>query len=120
MIDTGEKTLTGGRLKRLEKQLRPHGTFMLTYGDGVSDVDIKSVLAFHRAHGKTATVTAVHPPARFGEIQVSDRRVVNFHEKPQITDGWINGGFFVFEPEIFDYLEDGDQCVLERTPLERL
>lgn len=119
LVDTGRDTLTGGRLHRLEKQLRPHGTFMLTYGDGVSDVDLTRLLAFHRAHGKLATVTAVRPPARFGTMEFDGDRVVNFKEKPQTEGGWINGGFFVFEPGVFDFL-DGDRTVLEEKPLERL
>jgi len=119
MIDTGQNTLTGGRLHRLENLLRPHGTFMLTYGDGVSSVDIRALVDFHRQHGKLATVTAVRPPARFGEIVLDENQVVDFHEKPQIGEGWINGGFFVFEPGVFDYLH-GDQIELEKEPLENL
>ena len=121
LIDTGAETLTGGRLKRLESMLRPQGTFMLTYGDGVADVDLKKLLAFHRAHGKLATVTAVHPSARFGGLELDDTKgsVQRFAEKPKNSEGWINGGFFVFEPGVFDFL-DGDKCTLERTPLERL
>jgi len=117
LIDTGLHTQTGGRLKRLEPHL--DGTFMLTYGDGVSDVNIKELMAFHRAHGKLATVTAVRPPARFGGLEFKGDRVVRFTEKPQIGEGWINGGFFVFEPEIFRYLQ-GDGSVLETEALERL
>ena len=120
MIDTGQHSLTGGRLARLKDVQRPEGTFMVTYGDGVSDVDIPSLLDFHRSHGRIATLTAVRPPARFGTMEFSGGgRVVNFKEKPQTQEGWINGGFFVFEPEIFDYL-DGDDTVLEAAPLENL
>jgi glucose-1-phosphate cytidylyltransferase len=119
MFDTGDDTLTGGRLHRLEHCLRPEGTFTLTYGDGVCDLDISALLAFHRRHGKLATVTAVRPPARFGAIVMDNDRVVDFHEKPQSSEGWINGGFFVFEPDVFDYLS-GDRTVLEGEPLERL
>ena len=119
LIDTGRDTLTGGRLHRLEPHLRPHGTFMLTYGDGVSDVDVPALLAFHRAHGKLATVTAVRPAARFGTMEFDGERVTAFKEKPQTEGGWINGGFFVFEPGVFDYLH-GDATVLEADPLERL
>lgn len=119
LVDTGKDTLTGGRLHRLEKHLRPRGAFMLTYGDGVSDVDLAKLLAFHRAHGKLATVTAVRPPARFGTMEFDGARVSNFKEKPQTEGGWINGGFFVFEPGVFDFL-DGDRTVLEEKPLERL
>ncbi len=119
MVDTGKDTLTGGRLRRLEPLLRPLGTFMLTYGDGVANVPLPQLLEFHRRHGKLATVTAVRPPARFGTMQFDGDRVVDFKEKPQTEAGWINGGFFVFEPAVFDYL-DGDQTVLEERPLERL
>lgn len=119
MIDTGHDTLTGGRLHRLAPNLKGGGTFMLTYGDGVANVDIQSLVAFHRQHGKYATVTAVRPPARFGTMVFDQDQVIEFREKPQTGEGWINGGFFVFEPEVFDYLH-GDMTILERTPLERL
>lgn len=119
LIDTGAATLTGGRLLRLRSQLQSGGTFMLTYGDGVSDIDVDKLLAFHRTHGRLATVTAVRPPARFGNLQMEDNCVSRFEEKPQTGEGWINGGFFVFEPEVFDYLED-DMTILEKAPLERL
>lgn len=119
LIDTGANTMTGGRLLRLKHQLQWGGTFMLTYGDGVSDVDLTALLAFHRAHGKLATVTAVRPSARFGGMHVADGQVRDFKEKPQSGEGLINGGFFVFEPQIFDYLGD-DTTVLEQAPLENL
>jgi glucose-1-phosphate cytidylyltransferase len=119
LIDTGSNTMTGGRLLRLKNHLQAEGTFMLTYGDGVSDVDLIKLLAFHRSHGKLATVTAVRPSARFGGMQIGDGNVLDFKEKPQSGEGWINGGFFVFEPEIFDYLA-GDTTVLEKFPLESL
>ena len=119
MIDTGLSTMTGGRLHRLEPYLRDVGSFMLTYGDGVGSVDLRALMDFHRAHGKLATVTAVRPPARFGEIVFEGDRVIEFREKPQAGGGWINGGFFVFESGVFDYLE-GDETILERDPLERL
>jgi glucose-1-phosphate cytidylyltransferase len=119
LIDTGGESMTGGRLRRLESALRPHGTFMLTYGDGVADIDIGRLLEFHRAHGKVATVTAVRPPARFGGMELDGNHVTEFKEKPQTGEGWINGGFFVFEPAVFDYLS-GDQTVLEGAPLENL
>jgi glucose-1-phosphate cytidylyltransferase len=119
VIDTGLDTLTGGRLLRLKPWLVDDGTFMLTYGDGVSDVDIPALLAFHRRHGKVATITAVRPPARFGALDIQDGQVRRFAEKPITESGWINGGFFVFEPAIFDYLE-GDLSTLEREPLEHL
>ncbi len=116
-IDTGIETLTGARIARL----RPHigeQSFMVTYGDGLGDVDLTALVAFHRAHGRLATVTAVRPPARFGALALDGTRVKEFIEKPQMSDGWINGGFFVFEPGVFDYLDD--VSALERGPLERL
>jgi len=119
LIDTGANTMTGGRLLRLKPNLQSGGTFMLTYGDGVSDVDITALLAFHRNHGRLATVTAVRPSARFGGMQLRDGNVLDFKEKPQSGEGWINGGFFVFEPAVFDYLKD-DATVLEGSPLENL
>ena len=119
LIDTGPETMTGGRLLRLRSQLESGGTFMLTYGDGVADVDIAALLAFHRSHGRIATVTAVRPPVRFGELTIKDEQVADFQEKPQAREGWINGGFFVFEPEIFDFIE-GDKTLLEREPLEKI
>lgn len=118
LVDTGVETQTGGRLKRLETFLRD-GTFMLTYGDGVSSVDIPSLLRFHHAQGKLATVTAVRPPARFGGLVLENDLAVGFTEKPQIGEGWINGGFFVFEPRVFDYL-DGDMASLEAEALPGL
>jgi glucose-1-phosphate cytidylyltransferase len=119
MIDTGDGTLTGGRLHRLEPHLRDNGTFMLTYGDGVADVNIAELYEFHKQHGRIATLTAVRPPARFGTMQFDGNRVIDFKEKPQTQEGWINGGFFVFEPAVFDYLH-GDDSVLEGDPLEHL
>jgi glucose-1-phosphate cytidylyltransferase len=119
LIDTGASTMTGGRLLRLKRHLQSEGSFMLTYGDGVADVDLTALLKFHRSHGKLATVTAVRPSARFGGLHIGDRQVLNFKEKPQSGEGWINGGFFVFEPQVFDYLGD-DATVLEQSPLETL
>jgi glucose-1-phosphate cytidylyltransferase len=119
LIGTGASTMTGGRLLRLKQYLHPHGTFMLTYGDGVSDLDVAKLLAFHRSHGKLATVTAVRPSARFGGMHIDEGKVFDFKEKPQSGEGWINGGFFVFEPDIFNYLTD-DATVLEKSPLESL
>jgi glucose-1-phosphate cytidylyltransferase len=119
LLDTGAKTMTGGRLLRLKTHLQDDGTFMLTYGDGVSNVNLNELLKFHRSHGKLATVTAVRPSARFGGMHIGDGKVLNFKEKPQSGEGWINGGFFVFEPGIFDYLTD-DTTVLEQLPLENL
>jgi glucose-1-phosphate cytidylyltransferase len=118
LVDTGLHTMTGGRLHRLRTWLGAE-TFMVTYGDGVSDVDVTALLAFHRAHGKLATVTAVRPPARFGGLAIDGDLVREFSEKPQSGEGWINGGFFVFEPAMLEYL-DSDETSLEREPLERL
>jgi glucose-1-phosphate cytidylyltransferase len=118
LVDTGLGTPTGSRLKRLEPVLGSE-TFMLTYGDGVSNVDLRELLAFHRSHGRIGTVTAVRPPARFGGITIDCEIVKEFEEKPQIGEGWINGGFFVFEPAVFRYL-DPDQTVLESDALEQL
>lgn len=119
LVDTGLSTMTGGRLLRLKEYLKDSGTFMLTYGDGVSDIQISKLLSFHRSHGKLATVTAVRPPVRFGELVLNNYKVERFEEKPQAKDGWVNGGFFVFEPEIFDLIKD-DSTILEREPLEEL
>lgn len=118
MIDTGVNTLTGGRLLRLRSYLQS-GTFMVTYGDGVSDINIDNLVEFHKSHGKIATVSAVRPTARFGGMAIGDNRVLEFKEKPQAGEGWINGGFFIFEPAVFDYLEH-DNTVLEQSPLENL
>lgn len=118
LIDTGLKTETGGRIRRLRPWLGD-STFLLTYGDGLGDVDITALLAFHKSHGKLATITAVRPPARFGGLEFAGDQVVRFSEKPQIGEGWINGGFMVFEPEVLDYIT-GDDSILERGPLESL
>lgn len=118
LFDTGQDTMTGGRIRRLARWLC-EGTFMVTYGDGLANVDLKALLEFHRRHGKLATVTAVRPPARFGALVLKESTVCEFSEKPQMGEGWINGGFFVFEPRVLDYL-DGDSAVLEREALERL
>ena len=117
LIDTGQTTLTGGRIKRIEPYIDGE-TFMVTYGDGVADIDISRLLARHREMGKLATVTGVRPMTRFGELEVADGLVAEFREKPQVKTGLINGGFFVFQREVFDYLT-GD-CSLEKEPLERL
>lgn len=116
--NTGQETNTGGRVKRLEPWLKD-GTFMVTYGDGVCSVDLSQLLDFHRAHGRIATVTAVRPPSRFGGLVFSGDLVAEFTEKPQIGEGWINGGFMVLEPAVFDYLE-GDASSLESDALENL
>ena len=118
VIDTGLETATGGRIRRLRSLLGDEA-FMVTYGDGLANVDVQSLLAFHRGHGRLATVTAVRPPARFGGLALSGEAVAQFTEKPQAEGGWINGGFFVFEPAVFEYLH-GDDTILERDPLERL
>jgi glucose-1-phosphate cytidylyltransferase len=118
LVDTGLETMTGGRLRRLAG-LIGRTTFMATYGDGLADVDVPALVEYHAHHGKIATVTAVRPPARFGGLLLEDGRVREFSEKSQTDAGWINGGFFVFEPAVFDYLE-GDDSILERAPLERL
>ena len=118
LLDTGAETETGGRVKRLAPQVGGE-TFMMTYGDGVANIDINKLLAFHRSHGKQATVTAVHPPSRFGGLAFDGDTVVDFAEKPQLREGWINGGFFVLEPGVFDYI-DGDEIIFEREPMERL
>jgi glucose-1-phosphate cytidylyltransferase len=119
LVDTGHATQTGGRVKRLAPWLRDEQTFALTYGDGVADVDIARLLSFHRAHGRLATVTTVRPPARFGGIVFDGNAVSEFTEKPQTGEGWINGGFFVLERGVFDYI-DGDGTLWEHEPLERL
>lgn len=118
LIDTGLKTMTGGRIKRLIPYMG-NETFMMTWGDGVSTVNIRELLAFHRSHGKLATLTAVRPPARYGHLEFSGDHITQFTEKPQTAEGWINGAFFVLEPEIYDYIE-GDDTQFEKEPLERL
>lgn len=118
VIDTGMATMTGGRIRRL-RPFVSNERFMATYGDGVGDINITDLVAFHKRHGRLATVTAVRPPARFGALNLIGDRVGEFLEKPQTEAGWISGGFFVFEPEVFNYLE-GDDTILERRPLEKL
>ena len=118
LVDTGEDTMTGGRLKRIQDRI--DGTFCVTYGDGLSDVDINRLISFHKEKKSLATLTAIHPPERFGVLNLSGDYVKEFHEKHTGESSWINGGFFVFEPEIFDYLKDGDSTILEKTPLETL
>lgn len=117
LVNTGDSSMTGGRVKRM-KSFIGNETCMLTYGDGVADIDIDKLLSFHRSHGKMVTVSAVRPAARFGELEIAKDRVVSFQEKPQMHDGWINGGYFVFEPEFFDFIS-GDETLLEREPLEK-
>jgi glucose-1-phosphate cytidylyltransferase len=118
LVDTGERTMTGGRLKRVQEYLCGED-FCFTYGDGLGDIDIAKLIAFHRSQHVFATVTAARPPARFGALRVDGGNVQNFQEKPAGDDGWINGGFFVLTPDVFRYI-DGDDTVWERAPLERL
>ena len=118
LVDTGLDTMTGGRIRRLQRVIGRE-PFMVTYGDGVGDVDVRALVTFHRGHGRLATVTAVRPPSRFGTLVLDGDGVCEFSEKPPTGEGWINGGFFVFEPTVFDYIE-GDDTALEREPLERL
>jgi glucose-1-phosphate cytidylyltransferase len=117
LVDTGESTQTGGRLKRVANYI--DDTFCMTYGDGVGSIDISSLIDFHRAHGKLATMTAVQPPGRFGALDLQDTEIKSFLEKPQGDGGWINGGFFVLSPKIFDFI-DGDETLWEKQPLENL
>lgn len=119
LADTGKNTLKGGRLKKVEKYITGE-TFMVTYGDGVANVDIDKLLAFHRSHGKIATVTGVRPPSLFGELLVANDQAVLFAEKPQTSSGLINGGFFVLDRKVFDYLSADDNCDFEKGPLEKL
>jgi len=119
LVDTGDKTQTGGRLKRVAKYLEPNQSFCFTYGDGVADIDIAAMVAFHKAHGKQATVTAVAPPSRFGALAIDGDRVERFIEKPPGADGLINGGFFVLEPGVIDRIE-GDLSHWENKPVESL
>lgn len=118
LVDTGETTMTGGRIKRVQSYVGDED-FCLTYGDGVADVDIRALLKFHRDEGAHATLTAMQPPGRFGALNISGNRVVEFQEKPAGDNAWVNGGFFVCSSRVFDYI-DGDSSVWEREPLERL
>jgi glucose-1-phosphate cytidylyltransferase len=115
LVNTGENSMTGGRAKRMQSFIG-NQTCMLTYGDGVANIDLEKLLAFHKSHGKLITMTAVRPTARFGELELSGDKVVSFQEKPQMQEGWINGGYFVIEPAFFDLIE-GDSTLLEREPL---
>ena len=121
LIDTGEETMTGGRLRRVRRYLDDNGTFCFTYGDGVADVNISELLAFHRAHGKSATLTAALPPGRFGALALDPdtHQVRSFREKPQGDGGYVSAGFFVLEPSVIDLI-DGDDCIWEKQPLEHL
>ena len=118
LVDTGLNTMTGSRIKRIQNHI--DDTFCVTYGDGVSDVNINDLILFHKEKKSLATLTAIHPPERFGVLELSGNHVVEFHEKHQGESSWINGGFFVFEKEIFDYIKNGDSTTLERTPFETL
>jgi glucose-1-phosphate cytidylyltransferase len=117
LINTGIDSMTGGRVKRMRSYIN-NETFMLTYGDGVSDIDIAALLKFHKSHGKMVTISAVRPNARFGELQIKENKVITFEEKPQTSQGWINGGYFVIEPEFFELIAD-DATILEKEPLEK-
>jgi len=119
LADTGLHTGTGGRLKRLERWLADEETFLFTYGDGVADLDVQALLRFHFSHGRLATVTTVRSPARFGRLAFEGDQVTEFYEKPEASEGWINGGYFVLNRKVLDYI-DGDTSVWERTPVERL
>jgi len=117
-VDTGLDTMTGGRIKRIQNKI--DDTFCLTYGDGLSDVNINNLISFHNETKSLGTLTAIHPPEKFGVLTISDYHVTKFSEKYTGESSWINGGFFVFEPELFDYLQDGDSTILEKKPLENL
>ena len=119
LVNTGDETQTGARVKRIEKYI-DSDTFMLTYGDGVANIDISRLLSYHRSHGKCATMTGVKPSSRFGELVLEDNHVVKFNEKPAAMEGIINGGYFVLNRKIFDYLSEDDDCVFEKDPLENL
>ena len=118
LLNTGIKTMTGGRIRKIKKLVKDEKFFYLTYGDGLSDINLDSLIDFHKSHRKLITVSAVRPPARFGAIELSGDRVTSFKEKSYLGEGWINGGFFVIEPGFFNFI-DGDDTYLEREPLER-
>lgn len=118
LIHTGNNSMTGGRIKRL-KDFIGNETCMMTYGDGLANINLDNLLQFHKKHGKLVTVSAVRPPARFGEMEIVENEVKSFKEKPQLQEGWINGGFFIFEPKFFEYI-DGDHTSLEKEPLEKI
>ena len=118
LVDTGLNTMTGGRIKRIQDHI--DDTFCLTYGDGLSDVNINNLISFHKEKKSLGTLTAIHPPEKFGVLTLSDYHITKFSEKHTGESSWINGGFFVFEPELFDYLQDGDSTILEKKPLENL
>lgn len=118
LVHTGDSSMTGGRVKRMQSYIG-NETCMLTYGDGVADIDLNALLTFHKSHGKMVTISAVRPAARFGELEMDGSKVLRFQEKPQLHDGWINGGYFIFEPQFFNFI-DGDDTLLEREPLEEV
>jgi len=118
LVHTGQESMTGGRVKRMQSYIG-NEQFLLTYGDGVADIDVHELVKFHKSHGKMVTVSAVHPGARFGELEIDEGKVFSFKEKRQMAQGWINGGFFVIEPEFFDFI-DGDKTILEKEPLEKV
>lgn len=119
IVDTGGEAQTGARIKRVEKYI-DSDLFMVTYGDGVANIDIGRLVKFHQQHNKIGTITGVHPPSRFGELIIKNHQLIQFHEKPQVKEGLINGGFFVFHRKFLEYLSDDDNCYLEREPLEKL
>jgi len=119
LLDTGLHTMTGGRVKRAQEVVGDE-PFMLTYGDGVSDLDITALVNFHKTHGKSITMTSVQPEGRFGALEIKDEQIINFLEKPKGDGTWVNGGFFVCEPSVFDYIKDGDSSVFEQEPLQNL
>ncbi|MBP2662821.1 MAG: glucose-phosphate cytidylyltransferase [Firmicutes bacterium] len=120
LVDTGRDTMTGGRIKRIQPYVG-NESFMLTYGDGVSNIDLDRLVAFHKNHGKLATITAVNPPGRFGVLNIDDdKKITNFIEKGKVEGSWINAGFMVLQPEIFEYIEGGDATIFESAPLEAL
>jgi len=118
LVDTGINSMTGGRVKRMQDFIGSE-RFLLTYGDGVSDINLDELVKFHKNHGKMVSVSAVHPSARFGELDINDNIVTSFKEKPQVTQGWINGGYFIIEPDFFDLIKD-DTTILEKEPLEKV
>ena len=119
IVNTGKDTMTGGRILKLKHYFNENENFFMTYGDGLSDVDLNKLKKFHDSHGKIATVTAVHPPVRFGELEIANNKVTNFEEKPQAKAGWINGGFFILNYEVLDYIKD-DTTMFEREPMSKL
>ena len=119
IVNTGKDTMTGGRILKLKHYFNENENFFMTYGDSLSDVNLNELKKFHDSHGKIATVTAVHPPVRFGELEITNDRVTNFEEKPQAKAGWINGGFFILNYKVFDYIKD-DTTMFERQPMSKL